>query len=222
VGFCTVPQIWHTVVNGAQTVEHDVETDFSDGMHFLQQQEQEIIEEGVKLGIKIIVAIVAAVIAFGFMLYGALRGAMLNGRTEAQNASKIASKARNKWNQQDPKDRNRSDYGGGYLEIFGSNGNNYYFSIPYTANGDPHIELQVIEWAESMIHGYKGSITRINLLIYTFKRPCSVCQDNLLNNVWRQQLQRAAGGSADVQINVWTSYGNQGGYKNVVPWPPKQ
>jgi len=122
---CEVQQIWHTVVNGAQTVGQDVKTDVSNGIHFLQQQEQEIIEEGIKLVVKIIIAIVAAAIAFGFFLYGALRGGSLNDRTPAQNARTIAKDARSKWQELDPKKRNRSDYGGGYLEIFGPNGNKY-------------------------------------------------------------------------------------------------
>ena len=200
---CDVQQIWHTIVNGAQTVEHDVETDVSDGMHFLQQQEQKIIEESWKLVVKIIVAIVAAAIAFGFFLYGALR----NGPTDEQRAGRIQKKAHDAWQNQTPKRRNQSDYGGAYLVISGPNKKNQdYLSDPFIASGDPHVELQAIEWAKDMIAEYLkkyGSITSVNLLIYTYKYPCGTCASNLQDGTWQRQLQQAAGGNANVQIAVY-------------------
>lgn len=212
--FCTVPQIWHTIVNGAQTIGQDVETDVSDGLHFLQQQEQEIFEEGVKLVVKIIIAIVAAAIAFGVFLYGVLR----NGPTEEQWAKRIQKKAQQKWQQQPPKERNQSDYGGAYLVISGPNKKDQdYLSDPFIAgNLSPHVEQQAIDWTIRMIALYRakwGSITSIDLLIYTFKAPCPVCENNLVNGVWQQQLRQAAGGNASVQINVWTGL-------PVKPWLP--
>jgi len=219
---CDVQQIWHTVVNGAQTVGQDVETDVSNGIHFLQQQEQEIIEDGVKLAVKIIIAIVAAVIAFGFFLYGVLRGASLNGRTEKQNAQKIASNSQDKWQELKGEDR-RKDVGGGYIEIFGPNKNVWYFSKIYVGETDSHVEAQIIAWAKGKISEYLkqyGSITHINLLLYTMKVPCpESCAPNLRDGVWQRELQQRAGGNAVVQINVWYSPSAPSIFKNVKEWP---
>jgi RHS repeat-associated protein len=87
---CAISHIWHTVVNGAQTVEHHVETDVNNGVHFLQQQEQELIQDGIKLGIKIIVALVAAAIAVGAFLYGLISSGSSGGAWTENQQRQIA------------------------------------------------------------------------------------------------------------------------------------
>jgi RHS repeat-associated protein len=216
--FCVVPQVWHTIVSDTKTIEKDVQTSWNDSVRLLQQGEQEIVEEGIKLVVKIIVAIVAAVISFGIFLFGALR----NSRTPEQEARRIEKAARAKWQDQEPALRNKSDYGGAYLIISGPKKKYQPYRSVFIAFGSPHVEQLAIDWALEKIAEYQaqwGSISSVNLLIYTFKTPCAgSCAPNLRDGVWLRQLQQAAGGSAVVQINVWTSNGSQSGHRNVVPW----
>jgi len=202
---CDVQQIWHTFTTGTQTVEHDE----SNGIHFLQQQEQELIQDGVKLGIKIIVALVAAAIAIGTFLFGLIRsgssGRFWSIKTQRQNAYQLAQNI-DKHRSENDNDY-RTTFAQGCIGIGGPSCSVKSRIVFGTGqdNNTNHAEKQIFYWARSQIATMyqdlpKGTV--INVLIYVQLKPCQAwCQGEIKQ--WAQELQDAAPSGVIVRLWVW-------------------
>jgi len=136
-------------------------------------------------------------------------------------ARRLQKQALKKHNTLAPKDRNKSNYGGGNLQLTGPNKTKPFLnnSEVFGSSNTEHTEQQIINWAEKLIEAQKqGSIAHIDLVLYTFRAPCNICSPSLKEGIWAQQLADAAGISVtNVRISVWTQNNKTG--SPVEPWP---
>jgi hypothetical protein len=176
---------------------------------------------------KILAIVVVVVVVVGVLIWGAISGGG-SGKPpytppegqvmDPQKAAKgVADAAYQNAEQyfkgkgKQKKDKNQSNYGGGYLEVLGKPSkegqtltgkpllqkpSGLYIAEP----GDIHVEQQVVEWAirelESSALPPTGanSVYAVRLMIYTYKSPCAVCSGNL-HGIWQRQVWEAARGA---------------------------